>query len=430
MKLLLKIGLTTKLKQSITMVAVCTSMLFTQPLYAREIAKKTASDLEFEASGKMAVEQRYFLKEGLYSQQLSRSQSSFSIEAELYWQWNEGSDSVIFTPFYRVDSQDEQRTHGDIRELAYVHASDDWELRIGIRKEFWGVTEFQHLVDVINQTDGVEDFDGEDKLGQQMVNLSLVNDWGIVDVLLLPGFRERTYAGENGRLRGPLVVDENNVSYESSAGQQHLDLALRWSHSIGDFDLGAYWFHGTNREAYLSPSLQSSTSDLAQYSLQQHYAQMDQLGVDVQATLGDWLWKFESIYRTTTLEDFVATQAGFEYSFIGVLDSNLDLGLLMEHSWDSRGEVEFGEQGSLMQNDLFIGARLAFNDMQSSELLMGLGSDLDHNAFSFIIEANRRFGDNFIASVDVRLLQSNNENDLLYSLSKDDHAQLSLAWYF
>ena len=61
--------------------------------------------------------------------------------------------------------------HGDIRELAYVHASDDWELRLGIRKEFWGVTEFQHLVDVINQTDGVEDFDGEDKLGQQMVNL-------------------------------------------------------------------------------------------------------------------------------------------------------------------------------------------------------------------------------------------------------------------
>ena len=79
-------------------------------------------------------------------------------------------------------------------------------MRVGIRKEFWGVTEFQHLVDVINQTDGVEDFDGEDKLGQQMVNLSLVNDWGIVDLFLLPGFRERTYAGEEGRLRGPLVV--------------------------------------------------------------------------------------------------------------------------------------------------------------------------------------------------------------------------------
>ncbi len=68
--------------------------------------------------------------------------------------------------------------------------------------------------------------------------------------------------------------------------------------------------------------------------------------------------------------------------------------------------------------------------MQSSELLMGIGSDLDHNAYSFMIEASRRFGDNFIASFDVRLLQSNEPNDLLYTLSNDDHAQLSVAWYF
>jgi len=426
MKLSLHTGLSSKLNEqltrTLTVLAVCTSTLLIKPLFANEV--------EFEASGYIAVEQRYFFKEALYPEQLNHKQSSLSIEPELYWQWNDGSDSIIFTPFYRVDSQDENRTHGDIRELAYIHASDDWELRVGIRKEFWGVTEFQHLVDVINQTDGVEDFDGEDKLGQQMVNLSLVNDWGIVDVFLLPGFRERTYAGEEGRLRGPLVVDKNNVSYESSAGQQHLDFALRWSHSMGDYDFGAYWFHGTNREAYLTPVVQNPMSSLESYSLQQYYAQMDQLGLDIQATLGDWLWKFESIYRSTSLEDFWATQAGFEYSFIGVFDSNLDLGLLMEHSWDSRGEVEFGEQGSLLQNDLFLGARLAFNDMQSSELLMGIGSDLDHNAFSFIVEASRRFGDNFIASFDVRLLQSNNENDLLYALSNDDHAQLSLAWYY
>ena len=311
---------------------------------------------EFELSGRIGVGQRVFSEKGNSPEQLEHTQISVLVEPELYWSWNNGDDSVLFKPFYRQDERDDERSHGDIREFSYIHAGDNWELRAGIRKEFWGVTEFQHLVDVINQTDGVEDFDGEDKLGQQMVNLSLVNDWGIVDVFLLPGFRERTYAGEEGRLRGPLVVDEDNVSYESSAGQQHLDFALRWAHSVGDFDLGAYWFHGTNREAYLSPSPQAPSSSLVQY-----YTQMDQLGIDAQATLGDWLWKFESIFRSTSLEDFWATQAGFEYSFIGVFDSNLDLGLLMEHSWDSRGEVALGAQGSLMQNDLFLGARLALS---------------------------------------------------------------------
>lgn len=389
----------------------------------------SAGAVEFDISTKLAVEQRYFFKDALYEQQFDHGQSSIFIESELYWSWNDGFDSIIFTPFYRVDSQDDNRQHGDIREFAYVHAADDWELRLGIRKEFWGVTEFQHLVDVINQTDGVEDFDGEDKLGQQMVNLSLVKDWGIVDVFLLPGFRERTFASEPGRLRPPLVVDKDNVTYESSAGQQHLDFAIRWAHSIGDFDIGSYWFHGTNREPVLTPSRTPSKLG-EEFVFQQHYNQMDQLGVDVQATLGEWLWKFEGIYRKMSDDSFVASQAGFEYSIIGIFDTNLDLGLLTEYAWDSRGETNVGNSGAIFQNDIFLGTRLAFNDAQSSEVLMGIGADLDHSTSSFLLEASRRFGDSFKASVDIRLLQSSDRFDSTYTLRDDDHAQVSVEWYF
>ncbi len=389
----------------------------------------SAGAVEFDIASKLVVEQRFFFKDALYEQQFDHSQSSAFIESELYWSWNDGFDSIIFKPFYRVDSQDDNRQHGDIREFAYVHAADDWELRLGIRKEFWGVTEFQHLVDVINQTDGVEDFDGEDKLGQQMVNLSLVKDWGTVDVFLLPGFRERTFASEQGRLRPSVVVDKDNVTYESSAGQQHLDFAIRWAHSIGDFDIGSYWFHGTNREPVLTPS--STPSKLGEeLVLQQHYNQMDQLGVDVQATLGAWLWKFEGIYRKTSDDSFVASQAGFEYSITGIFDTNLDLGLLTEYAWDSRGEAALGKSGAIFQNDIFLGTRLAFNDAQSSELLVGIGADLDHSASNFLLEASRRFGDNFKASVDVRLLQSSDRFDSTYTLRDDDHAQVSVEWYF
>jgi len=380
---------------------------------------------EFEFSGKIGIEQRHFVEQGDNPQQLEHKQSSILFEPELYWDWNNGSDSLTFKPFYRLDSQDDERSHSDIRELSYIHASDDWEIRAGIRKEYWGVTEFQHLVDVINQTDGVEDFDGEDKLGQLMLNLSVVNDWGIVDVFLLPGFRERQYVGADGRLRGPVLIDNDNISYQSSAGKQHLDLALRWSHSIGNFDIGSHWFHGTNRAPLLSLS-----TDGDEPLLKQHYQQMDQFGLDVQATLGDWLWKFESIYRHSDAENYWATQAGFEYSFVGVFDSNADLGILMEHSWDERGEADENSSGSSFQNDLFFGARLAFNDIQSSEILMGLGSDLDHNGFSFIFEASRRIGESFKASLDVRLMQSNEPLDPLYYVKNDDHLQLAIDWYF
>jgi len=380
---------------------------------------------EVELTGKIGVEGRYFVEDGAYADQLEHVQSSIMIEPEWYWSSDDGNSSVTFKPFYRIDSEDSERTHGDIRELSYIYAQDNWEIRTGIRKEFWGVTEFQHVVDVINQTDSVEDFDGEDKLGQLMLNYSGVYDWGIIDLFVLPGFRERTFAGSDGRLRGPLAVSTDNVMYESSAEENHIDLAIRWSHSIGDFDIGTYWFHGTNREPQIILTQQGQTLSVLQY-----YNQMDQFGLDVQATLGDFLWKFESIYRDTKDDDYWATQAGFEYTYVGVFDSAADVGLLMEYAWDSRGEGSATEITSSFQNDLYIGSRIAFNDVQSSEILMGIGTDLDHSATSFIFEMNRRIGDSIKVSADIRILQSSEPLEQLYSIKEDDHLQISVDWYF
>lgn len=389
------------------------------------VSANVTAETEFELSGQVGIEERVYFSKGQFEGQLDDSQPSIYIEPELYWSFNEGNDSIVFKPFFRVDGQDKERTHGDIRELSYIHASDDWELRLGIRKEFWGVTEFQHLVDVINQTDSVEDMDGEDKLGQMMVNLSLVRDWGIVDMYVLPGFRERTFAGVKGRLRGPFVVDNNNVEYESSDRSRHVDYAIRWSHNIGDFDFGGYYFNGTNRDPILLPKEKDE-----KIVLQQYYGQMEQFGVDIQATIGDWLYKFEGIHRDTKQESFWASQAGFEYSFIGVFETFADLGVLMEYSWDSRGEGSLTENGAVFQNDLFLGTRLALNDAQSSELLVGISSDLDHSGTSFLFEGSRRFGDNITASLDIRLFQSSHITDQLYALKEDDHVQLSLAYYY
>ena len=110
--------------------------------------------------------------------------------------------------FGRVDQHDRNRTHGDIREAFFELFFDEWTLGFGIHKVFWGVTESRHLVDIINQTDLVENTDGEDKLGQPMLNLALIGDYGTVDLFVLPYFRERTFAGADGRPGRWRVADE------------------------------------------------------------------------------------------------------------------------------------------------------------------------------------------------------------------------------
>lgn len=380
---------------------------------------------ESELTGKVVGQSRFFSHSGADPRQAD-NQLSLALEAVWYSSWNDDMDSVVFKPFFRFDSEDDERQHGDIRELFWLHVGDGWELRTGINKVYWGVTESQHLVDVINQTDRIESVDGEQKLGQPMVHLSLLKDWGTIDAFVLPGFREPRFASAEGRFRPPLPIADHDSQFESSAGNGHVDFALRWSHTIEDWDVGLSYFDGTNRDADFIPTV-IPQDGVSQLVLTPYYAQMQQFGVDVQATIESWLWKFEAIYRDTDVESFTSVTAGFEYTIVGIFDSVWDLGLLTEYQFDQRDDLIIVPG----QNDLFFGSRIAFNDEDGSELLIGVVQDLDDSGSrSGLLEASSRINDNWKWRVDAWFFQTDEANDISYSLRRDDFVQLSLEYYF
>ena len=353
-----------------------------------------------------------------YSQQHQQQWSVLS-EIEFYQGWNDDQDSLLFKPYFRIDQHDDERTHFDIRELVWQHVQDDWELRAGISKVFWGVNEANHLVDIINQDDQVDDINGEPKLGQPMINLSLIRNWGVVDFFILPGFRERTFPGEEGRLRGPVPVATDHAQYESAAGNKHVDFALRWNHTIDDYDIGIYYFQGTNRDPHFIPAL----DDHGEPELIPYYDQINQFGLDFQATLEEWLWKLEMIQRKDQIDNFAAVSGGFEYTFVGIFDSAADFGIIMEYSWDERGDPTILH----FQNDIMIGGRFTANDVQNTELLAGVVQDLKYSElYSFQVEASRRLGDDWKLSMELRFFSNHDINPI----GHDDHLQITLERYF
>ena len=68
-----------------------------------------------------------------------------------------------------------------------------------------------------------------------------------------------------------------------------MDLAARYSHSFGPFDLGLSVFEGTSREPSFMPRADSTLS--------QHYEQIRQFSVDAQFTVESWLFKLEALHR-------------------------------------------------------------------------------------------------------------------------------------
>ena len=376
-----------------------------------------------EWSGYFAGEMRYFPESPLSPDQYQDVNLSLSAQPEYHHKWDDGYQTFTFVPFVRVDQHDQERTHFDIRELTWLKARQDWELRLGIRKLFWGVTESQHLVDIINQTDLIEHPDTEDKLGQQMINLALIQNWGTVNFFILPGFRERTFPGRKGRLlSGGIPIETDQTRYESGAKQKHVDWAVRWSHTLGDWDIGLSHFSGTGREPSLVPGLDAA----GRFVLIPYYEQINQTGLDLQFTQEDILWKLEMISRQEQAGRFTAFTGGLEYTFVGVFDTNADVGLVTEYLFDDRKE----NAPTPFENDMMLGLRLTLNDVQSTELLAGSLFDLDSQARFFLVEASRRLGDNWKLSLDAYIYSNMPVEDPAYGFRNEDFVQLELAWYF
>ena len=378
----------------------------------------------------VGAQARTFFREGLDGQ--STFHPSVSIKADYYRAWDNERQSLTFSPFYRYDAEDDERTHFDIREGFWSLVGNDWDLHLGVKQIFWGVTEFNHLVDIINQTDLVENIDGEDKLGQPMAHLSLVRDWGILDFHLLTGFRERTFPGPDGRPRFYIPIDNDDATYESSAGDGRIDGAIRWSQHVGAFEFGLSHFNGTSRAPLYEPVLEDDGERL----LRPFYPVINQTGLDAQAIYGDWAIKLESIYRTNFPDDYYAFNAGFERTLVGALGTRADLGLVVEYLYDDRGEGAFD---TFFENDIALATRWVLNDFGDTQALIGLIWDHDSHETIFTLEASRRLGETWLLLLEGRAFagaQALNPDDPFdpgnkgASVARDDYIELELTKYF
>ena len=390
------------------------------------------SEIDFQFSGRIGVESQFNWQHGAYPGQ-RRQSYGVTLEPELYFETESGS-SFNFKPFYRHDSMDPRRRRGDIREaylLWYGQAGEgEWELRLGIDQIFWGVAESTNIVNIINQSDIVEDPFDKEKLGQPMAHLTWSADWGITEFFVLPYHRKRTFSGLKGRFRSPLVVDNNQPIYENSDKERHVDYAVRYSHSLGPVDFGVSGFAGTSRK----PSFVSNNANpLNATALIPYYSQIRQVGLDLQVTLESSLLKLEAIRRKGARnanfveEDYSAYTIGGEYTFYSVFESDSDITVLSEWNHDSRGSRATED----LEHDVFFGLRWALNDTQDTEFVFGYVGDTEYDTTILTAEFNRRITDTVSLETDVFVVENADSRDAAFhTIRKDSYFQVRLNYNF
>ena len=356
-----------------------------------------------------------------------------------------------------LDRHDEERRILDLQELSWIHVGESWELRAGVQVEFWGVTEGVHLVNIINQQNVAAAIDQEEPLGQPMVQLLLDRPGGALELYLLPLSRRRPFPGEKGRLRGPVVIDVDHPRYASGARHRHVDWAIRRSWRHRGLDIALSHFSGTTREPRLEPRFERAPAamegEMAAEAMAQEmgagmmdqtflsrlipvYETIDQTGLELQYSSGEWLWKLEAISRSGQGDRYTAADAGVEYTLSGIWDGWLDLGLLLEYLWDDRAD---DAPAGVMEHDWLLGMRLGFNDEASSEALLGMVWDPETEERLIYLEAARRLGSQWKASLEMRLFNADRPEGAGLTQDPDskwgpwrdeDFVALSLEYYF
>ena len=386
-----------------------------------------------EFYGKAGGEVNLFFEEPRFAGQDNHSLSAF-IEPTFYAEWADGDISATFTPFARIDTADSERTHFDIREAKLDFVADEWEVTVGLDTVFWGKTEAAHLVDIINQTDTLEDLDHEDNLGQPMIRVGRQFDFGTVQAFYLPYFRKRAFPGTGGRLRAGLPIVESAERIDVKGGRFVPSFALRYDGVFGGADIGLSGFHGVSRDPGFDPIIVQSSLPGAQpqiIGLAPVYDGITQIGFDGQFTDDATLYKAEAIFRTgqTNLNgnerDYVAASGGIEHTLYQVFD-NADLGLIAEYAWDSRGR----DATSTFNNDVILGARLALNDEADTSFLLTSAIDHRDEVATVRLEAQTRVGDGLIAEIEGTLFVNGKDDLLASDLQDDSFVRFKLTYFW
>lgn len=322
--------------------------------------------------------------------------------------------------FGRLAPRSSHEASGDVRQATVQWRGERSEWSVGALAETWGVLEAWNPVDIVNQRDLAEDFQGKVKLGQPGATAQLRWDRATLSLYALTAARERRYGEGRDRL-APLPAPLREQRFEN--GRWSPSLAARGQFRLGAFDLAVSHYRGHSREPLLRPRL--GPQGLS--GLDAFYARIDQSALEAQYVLGDSVLKAELIRQRNPAESFWGGGLGIETTRSKFAGGTGDLALYAEYYRDRRSEAS---PTTPFQNDVFVGLRYTCNDAADTVLEARSTYDLDRRSNLLDLRASRRvFGDGVLSLQWLQPLSAD-DDPALQGLADDTQLKLGFAWYF
>ena len=400
--------------------AAGTRALFSVTLLVLLVLAATNSEAN-DIRGKLGIDSQWFFDSPALSAQ-NDSRWQFSGYANVDWAGDIGENGAFaLNLFARAAPDADDRFFGDIREGVFKFSRGDTEFKAGVLSETWGVLEAWNPVDIVNQRDMVEDFQGEAKLGQPGLAITTRNDELILSAFALTYSRERRIAEGEDRLR-TLPAPVRAEHFED--GRSQPSFAARAQYRSGDLDVAVSQFWGHARE----PLYNARINPLGELTgFESYYQRISQTGLETQYVIGDSVIKSELIYQSGGADSFIGGGAGFESTFNRIGNSFASLTTYVEFYRDGRAD---NAPLTPFQDEVFVGVRYNLNDTSDTLFEARCTHDLEWHSNLVDLRAQSRIDGIGVIAAQLILPLNVNRDPALRGFENDKYLKLGLAWYY
>ncbi len=309
---------------------------------------------------------------------------------EIKYRNRSGKWSAVFRGFGRFDALDDTRNIVDLESAYVAYSIKALSVLAGVQILNWTATEAFHPADVMNSRNYDSDPENPEKLGEPMIEVRIRLLQGYLDAYFMPVRLPPNLPNTTSRLSlfGPnpaglelgdtLWVDRDGSTSESYFSPQG---AVRLSQTIGKADIALYAIDHSDRA---QPTF---TLDSGEGVVRPTYHSVFQSGLTYTHVIGSLIAKVEGGWRIFREPDPIEAADVDAQSNHGEVAAGLEYGWTTEAGHDATfiaegaaiilDDREKARELSLLQGDLLVAYRHAFNDVKNKELRLGLTVDVE-----------------------------------------------------
>lgn len=307
-------------------------------------------------AGNFDYETYQYPKTPLFPGQIEQNHAlrlDFRSEARIGENWR-----FALAPFARYDFMDGRQNAIRLNEAWIEYSTENWDFRIGNQIFTWGQMESVNRIDVLNPRDFRDDVIEPGKIGIPAALFRLKFDNSDLSAYALPYYITDSFPGPDHfySLSGGLPIRQPEERFEDQ-------WAIRYFHAGDGFDFALSWANVVERLPIYDMNETETRLIGTPYK-------SNRLGFEFTKVIESLIIKGEGFYRfpeTKLLKPGFFYTAGLEYTFPAIIGLS-DLTLFTEYFGTvGNGQVRF----QILENSLFTGFRLTFNDLARQELEVG-----------------------------------------------------------